>query len=489
MRPGQALVLATALAGCQRRTSPAVPNIVLVSVDGLRADRVGIYGNPALPTPNLDRLADEGLRFQWAFSQANESLFSHASLFTGRHVPELAPPDYERFALPASAQLAGEVLGLYGYSTAAFVGGAHVASEYGFDQGFSIYDDSSDFGSFFEKTDAALRWIDQRAREPFFLVLHAYDCHRPYLRAGPWHHLFDADYQGQADELLALPHALDRMQGSTYYPDFPVESLKHGVGDALQDPASAGRLRAWAAEHEGQQLSQADIAHIRAHYDGGAFAADMQIGRFLEEIEQRGILDDTLVIVTADHGEDLLDHGMWEHRGLLADSTTRVPLVLWGAGLPAEARGTVRQDLAQAIDLLPTVLAVAGATPPAGLPGRDLLSSEEPGGPVVQVGVLPQVSARTPSHRLVFHGISPASRWWRLALALAPLSSDWFALYDLQADPGETRNAVLEQPERAEALRSALLRWHGELDLAGESSGPPAIDPALREVLRSRGYW
>ena len=483
-------LLAALAAGCDARQPPATPNIILVSYDGLRADRTGAYGNPAQPTPTLDRMAAEGLRFESAFSQSNESLFSHASLFTGRHVPELAQPVYESFTLPESAVMVGEVLGLYGYTTAAFVAGAHIRGAYGFDQGFSVYDDRHDFGSMFDKAREALEWVDNRSREPFFMVLQSYDCHRPYLRSDAWYHVQDRDYQGVSDDLLHTRYSVDRTYQGIYYPNFPIRLLQHVAGDRLQDPRGSERITAWAREHvDGVELSEQDLDHVRAHYDAAAFALDIQLGRFFEALDQRGILEDTLVILTADHGEDLQEHGYYGHRHSLHDTTTRVPLVIWGRGLAPSLQGTVRQDLAEAIDIVPTILAAAGADPPAGLPGRDLLdSSADDDGYVLQIGVLPQIALRSATHRLVFHGVPAASPVLLAALANAPFTTEWFELYDLQADPGEQRNAVAEQTAAGERMRAAMLTRLRSMQRSAEAGAPPD-DPALRELLRSRGYW
>ena len=115
----------------------AAPNLVLISVDGLRADRVGPRAGGQSATPSVDRLAADGLVCDVALSQSNESLFSHAAMLSGRSVSELARPDYRRFTVPATAMLLPEVLALYGYTNAAFVAGGHVKGVYGFSQGFS----------------------------------------------------------------------------------------------------------------------------------------------------------------------------------------------------------------------------------------------------------------------------------------------------------------------------------------------------------------
>ncbi len=462
--------------------------MILISLDGMRADRTSAYGNRNQTTPTLHRLATEGIRWEYAFSQSNESLFSHAAMLTGRQVPELGLPDYRSFTLPADALLLGEVLSAHGYSTAAFVAGGHVHAGYGFDQGFGTFDHSHDFGAFFHKAPQALDWLDAEARQPFFLFLHGYDCHRPYVHTGPFTHPFDRDYDGRVHDLLGGQAAVERVFQGVFYPDFPIDQFEHPAGDPIVDPQGYLRIERWAEEHEGVALSDRDLQHLVAHYDGGVLAADLRVGLFLEELEQQGLLDNALVVLTADHGEDLHDHGFFNHRALLRDSTTRVPLVLWGPALGSQRAGTVRGDLAQAIDLLPTILGVVGATAPARLAGRDLLQRQDLPQRVFQIGVLPEVSVRTPAHRLVFRGVPLSSPHFHQALALAPLEPPWFALFDLREDPGEHDDLVQAQPQLAEGLRQELLSWSAELERGGHRGQQP-LDPALREVLRSRGYW
>jgi len=474
------------LAGCGQVTELAAerpPNLVLISIDGLRGDR----GDEV--TPTLARLAGDGLRYERAYSQSNESLFSHAAMLTGRHVSELGAPDYRSFTLVDDAMTLAEILGLYGYATAGFVAGGHVKGAYGFDQGFSVYQDSHDFGAFFHTAPEALDWVDERSREPYFIFLHGYDCHRPYLHAGPWHHAFGADYDGSVDALMSGGRSAEQVYDGVFYPDFPIEHFTHEVGDPIVDPGGYLRIADWARRSdEGVPLSEADIAHLRDHYDGGALAADLQVGRFLEALDARGLLENTLVIATSDHGEDLHDHGFFNHRAVLRDSTTRVPLVLWGAPVPESARGTSRAGLAQAVDLVPTLLAAAGAQAPAGLPGRDLLSDAEAPSVIFQEGILDQFAARGGRWRLVLRGVPLAFEGFDAALALAPMTPEWFALYDLESDPLERENALAGHLEEAEALRAAMIAWRAGRDRSDQRGAPPE-DPALRELLRSRGYW
>ncbi len=478
------------LIGCD--TPPPVtgpPSLVLVSIDGLRADHVGIHGRSPSPTPTLDALAAEGLVFSQSFSQGNESLYSHAAMFTGRHVSEVAAADYRTFIIPDSAMLISEILALYGYQTAGFLAGGHVHEGYGFNQGFSHFDDSAHFGSFFNKVPFALDWLDEHdPRDPFFLILHGYDCHRPYSHPGAFYHPFDADYTGSVDDILSGRQGTEKVFNGKYYEGFSLDQFLHEIGEIILDPETYIRLSGFAEDNPGVPLSAQDLEHIDAHYDSGVFSADLQVGRFIEGLKARGMWDNTLVIITSDHGEDLGDHGIYNHRITLTDSTTRVPMLLTGGALPEPLRGTTQDSLVQAVDVVPTLLAAAGAIPPAGLHGRDLLTSTDAPAIVFQEGVLDMISARSPTHRLLFRGIPLTFEYFDLALAAAPPESRHFVLYDLRSDPEEQVNIAAEQPEVVESMRDALLTWRAGLDRS-DYRGTQPTDPSFREILKARGYW
>jgi arylsulfatase A-like enzyme len=393
--------------GCPTPEPPGPPNLILVSMDGVRADKLGVYGNREQPTPTMDGLAAQGVRWRWAYSQSDTSRFSNAALLTGRPVPELAAPDPERFALTDQALLISEVLVNYGYATAAFMDGDTLGAGSGFDQGFGAFE--LDHGELSQQAPQALAWLDERDRQPFLLVLQAGDCRQP---AGP--------------------------------------------------PDGAQR-----------------------DYDGRLQEADTQLGLLLHELDERDLLDNTYIGFTAGHGFQLGDPSPGR---TLRDSTTRVPLILAGEALPSGLAGTERTDLTQAIDLLPTLLALAGAQPPATIAGRDLLAVPTGSDRVFQVGMNNEVSVRTPTHRLVFSGVSPASNRFEEQLATTAISSPAFALYDLRSDPGETSDVIGEQPELASALRDELLAWWRGLDRSGRRELSPQ-DPALLEALKERGYW
>ncbi len=485
------LLFSAGCTGASATEASQRPNLVLISVDGLRADRVGSYGHQPSPTPSIDRLASTGLQYELAFSQSNESLYSHASLLTGRYVSELAVPDYQRFVVPDEAQTIGEILTLYGYRTGGFVAGGHLRGAYGFEQGFSTYEDEADFGAFFHTVPPAVDWLDAEQDSPFFLLLHGYDCHRPYQHASVYHHVFDAEYTGDIDTRVHGITGTDKIYDGVYYPEFPIEKLQHRTGDPIVDPDGYPRLVEWAKEHsDGEPLSTEDIDHLRAHYDGGVLAADIYIGRFIEALRERDLLENTLIILTADHGEDLHDHGFFNHRVMLTDSTTRVPLILAGGAVPADLRGTTSTALSQALDVVPTLLSAAHIEAPHGLTGRDLLGDAPAPAAVFQEGVMPMISARTPQNRVVFHGVPLRSPWFDLLLAEAAMSPEHFTVYDHTQDPSEQTNLLNQGGEWpiADDLRSQLLLWRAQTARSDQSGRPPT-DPQLRELLRKRGYW
>lgn len=468
----------------------AQPNIVLISMDGLRADHVGTYGNPNQPTPSVDRLGQAGIVFENGFSQSNESLFSHAALFTGRYVSEIAEPDYQTFVVPEEAVLVSEVLQNYGYQTGGFVAGGHVRGNYGFDQGFDQWNDSADFGSFFHKTPQALSWLSQSDRQrPFFLIFHGYDLHRPYLHAQAFFHIFDGDYRGPADQ-FARRRDTERIYNGQFYGNFPLTHFNHPVGEPILDPFNYERLKKWASSNQGRPLNTTDEQHLKNHYDSAALAADLQIGILVNYLQSEGLWDNTLIIVTADHGEDLGEHGFYNHRSTLQDSTTKVPLIISGGWVPETLRGTRNTTIANAIDIVPTILQAADAMLPAGLKGRNLLAAEPTSsvGVSIQEGVLPMVSIRTHQYRLLFEGMPLSSPLFTLALSAAPLEEPWFALYDLKADPDAQVNQIANNQEVAAELRSELLRWRKSMQQS-TIRGTQPTDPKLKALLQSRGYW
>ncbi len=477
---------------------PEQPNIVIILLDGLRYDRTHIGGNDLLTSPTLDVLAAQGVIFDLAFSTSNESLLSHSALFTGLYPTEIAYPDYKQFLLPEQALTLAEAMEAVGYETAAFVAGGHVKAHFGFSQGFGTFEEGEDFGSFATTARLASEWLARRQEDkPFFAFVHGYDLHRPYPKASVFFHPYWPKGRTDLDRSLRKRNFTEFVFDGVYYPNFQPTRLTHAAGDSMLDPGIYKALEAHAAasaasgEGKAVPLSPSDREHITAHYDASLLCADTYVGMLLDDIIARGLWDDTLIIATSDHGEDLGDHGYYNHRANITDSTTHVPLIISGGALPPALRGTRTSELTDAVDMVHTVMDMAGSVPPAGARGRSvwaLLQGREPPPKdfVFQQGVLGHSSVRTPTHRLVFLGLALIDPGYARHMAEDPIDGGSFVLYHSAVDRLETRDVLADNLVLAEQLRNELVAWTISLE---EGTERMQLSPELEEMLRERGYW
>jgi choline-sulfatase len=278
------------------------PNVVLVTIDTLRADHVGAYGHASAETPTIDRLAREGVLLEDAVVQVPQTRPSHTSIFTGRYPYEHGIRDNYSAPLAAGTPTMASILRQQGWDTGGFIGAYPVSRPSGLDRGFAVFDDPFAAGDATtrearterrakEVVDKALAWLARPRTGPFFAWVHLFDPHAPYEAPAPY-----------------------------------------------------------------------GARHARSPYDGEVAYADAQLGRILAWLDEKGLRGRTLVVVTSDHGEGLGEHGEDEHMFFVYDSTLRVPLVLsWPGRLPANARvgGQFRS-----VDLLATVLDLLGVPAP-----------------------------------------------------------------------------------------------------------------------------
>jgi len=420
-RPAWALglVALSVAAGCSRqetppsRTAGARPNVLLVTIDTQRADRLGCYGHARAVTPTLDGLAARGARFETAVSHAPLTAPSHASILTGLTPLGHGVRDNGAYVLPASVRSLPEDFRAAGYRTAGFVSGFPLKRRFGFDRGFETYDDALPRGkdarrtAYVERTadrttDAALHWLDTLGREgdarPFFLWVHYFDPHAPY--------------------------------------EAPAEFMANGA----------------------------------APYDGETAFVDAQLKRLLRRVDERG---GALVLATADHGESLGEHGEDTHGIFVYDATIRVPFLLAGPGVKP---GVVSRTVARGIDVLPTLLDLAGLAPRA-TEGRSLrraASGEE---------LADAPSYAESLHPQLQYGWAPLHAWRSAGFKL--IEAPRPELYDLAADPGETRDRAARDAARLDAMRSELQRAIAAVatPVAGH-----AVDAETRERLAALGY-
>ena len=453
--------------------------IILVSMDTLRADRVGAImgarapGEPS-PSPNLDRFAAEGITFTHAYSQAATTALSHGSLFTSRDPLEL-PREGHALALGGPLPTLAGVLAAYGWDTAAFVAGGELAPSFGLGEGFATWESTrEDFASLWHTAPRALAWLDARADDPdpYLLFVHGYDAHTRYVKPGPWGHLAaDPDYAGP-------------MRGIGWdATDLVYDGAYHASAAPLEQAFAEVHPRA-PVDPAAERLSDADLAHLGHLYDGAAAWGDTMFGLLLAELAARGVLEQAVVVVFADHGEQLGEAGVYNHCCGAGDPETHVPLLV---RMPGGAGGGRRVDtVVELTDVLPTLLALSGATAPATVRGVDLSG-------VLRGGQAPEgrwafsvagpkeriLSVRGAGGRLVWTGPPPRDAAARALLAVQPFPGPAFAI--TEAEP--STDAAWTDRAHA-ALLARVAAQDGGKVRAGEG-----LDPARTASMRAHGYW
>ncbi len=373
-------------------SSAAPVNVLLVTIDTLRWDRVGAYGYAKAATPALDALAARGARFETAIAHTALTAPSHASMLTGLIPPRHGVRDNGAFVLSADIPTLATMFEKAGYETAGFVSGFPLDRRFGFAAGFSVYDDRLPRG----QAAGSRAYVERRADDTTSRVIAWLDGHpTPQPATGPrpwflWIHYFD-------------PHA-------AYEPP----------------PEYATKF----------------AANL---YDGEVAFVDAQIARLVQSLERRGELTRTVVLATADHGESLGEHGEQTHGIFVYDATLRVPFIVAGPGVPSGVTPTV---VARGADVMPTLIDLAGIAVPAGLDGRSLRPAIAgrtlSDAPVYIEGLV----AERHLGWAPLHGIRTAG--WKFIEAPRP------ELYDLSADAGEAANRIDDHRDRADALRPLL---------------------------------
>ncbi|MDP2305562.1 MAG: sulfatase [Pseudomonadota bacterium] len=478
-----ALLVVAGLAAC--RSAPdreGPPNILLLSLDTFRADRVGALGNPDGLTPNLDRFAEEAVIFTNTYSQATITGPSHASVFTSRYPSEVAGPNRAP-SIPREMYTLPEVLGTYGFQTAARVAGGDLNPAMAPKRGFESYESSIDFGSLWHTTPMALQWLDAAdPSKPFFLFLHGYDTHPTYLKPTPFG-LISTGLSVLTPSQQQTVNATERVLDGNRHVSFDL--LDRVTRKVLRPRTAEGKaMLADLVASSPQQLPAvpaSDEDLIRRVYDGAVSYVDVQFGLLLARLEARGRLDDTVIVVMGDHGEALGEDGLFHRCCSLDDGLTRVPLLIRLPG--AEGGGQRVEAMVELVDIMPTLLELAGATPPAGIRGVSLapaLRGEPfPGrrAALTQGGFSNRMlSARGGSGRLTYTGVQATSEVLADIVAAARLPG-----------PAFVATAGMDAAEQA-ALRDEMVRWIGTLSVSPLQAAV-AVPPELIETLRAKGYW
>lgn len=457
----------------------APPNLVLVSMDTCRWDHYSYRGYSRPTTPSVDRVVAAGTSFDLAFSQSNETLYSHSSLMTSRYPGDIAPVD-KGFYLPDSFYTVAEVLKLYGYATAGFTGGAHVKRTFGLGQGFDLYLDDLDFASLYHGVPSASLWLEEHAAGPFFVFLHGYDCHSPYHKPLLFDGLYTAPFSKVVEAITHTANGIERIYNRRSYRRLPIDIEKDQDGrEVLAEDFFHETLP--DAERKGvggYSLSEADMEGIVAHYDSGLTYGDLFVGLFMDRLQQMNLLDNTAVVIVADHGEALTDTSWVHHRPTLSEGVVHVPLVVHAPFLPP-SRGRKVDSIVELVDVMPTLLDLAGAPPPAGMVGHSLVPLLKGDTAPVREAAFTEarsaVSVRLPEGLLILNK--------RLVADRSPAQ-----LLDLPVDGQVWQWWPQGQAPVPADARARLLEWWTARSPAVRGEGK-APDPALEKALRERGYW
>jgi arylsulfatase A-like enzyme len=428
----------------------AGPNLILISIDTLRADRLGAYGYDLPTSPALDRrLAGEGVTFENVLSQSPKTTPSHMTMLTSLYPCEHGIELWVDASTPANVlsprvQTLAEVLKNAGYATVAFTGGGHVHRSRGFAQGFDVFKHRF-------QLERTLAWLAGRPRRKFFLFFHTFAVHDPYLHPMEYVRRFAPDYHGPV--LQAVERLLAR----------PIESPDRGAKFF------------WKSV---DRQNPDDVRFVSHLYDAGIRRMDdTTLTPLLDALDRLDLTRDTLVVFTSDHGEAFGEHGAFLHDDLYW-GTLHVPLILRFPGrLPAGARVTERARL---LDVMPTVLQLLGVPIPPGVRGRSLvaLARGVPAGEREET----VVSEFNLDPKRVFESV----RRERLTYVVDGGSE---RLFD---DPAERDDRAASRPADLEAMRAELDRWRAQCRSGAAVFGPKGSrvvpdDETVRQ-LRALGY-
>jgi len=423
--------------------------VIVISIDTLRADHTTPYGASGGATPTLARLAAEGTVFERTYAQANETLFSHASLFTSQLPSDLGPVDYD-LTIPDGTPTLASALSSAGWKTGGVVAGGHLARVFGLDDGFDTYTEGRRWGSFQETAPMAGRWLADVAEgdDPFMLFLHSYDCHAPYTKPHVFGRMATPGHSGPMLDRVHDSLTYEKIHNDTLYPDLPLGQLENSNGARILTPQVHAELAAYSRQKDVSRvtLGADDQAFLKGLYASSVLYADLWLQVVLDQIDDLGLTETTTIIVVSDHGEGLLDHGYFNHRDSLHDSATQVPFIVWRPD--AEARGVRQREVTQLLDVAPTVLGLAGVDVPETMQGTDLSGCLDGGrcgtpGTAYSEAVLEMVSVTDGTFRLTVTGAPATSDALdRRIEAPAPAFAD---LYDAGGPPGsETSLSLLE---------------------------------------------
>jgi arylsulfatase A-like enzyme len=444
---GLAVSLASSLwlGGCGISLFRKKPNVILISIDTLRADHLGCYGYSRPTSPVLDKFASEGVLFEDVSATSPWTLPSHGSLLTGLY-PNLNGLRSHRDCLANGVLTMAEVFSKSGFLTAAIVNSMNLGRKFGLDRGFNHFTYVKENVGQVEPSEVeteAFEWLSKHGNKPFFLFLHYYDVHSDYRSLPRYEKEFIRPYNGIAD-------------GST------AQLRRH-------------RRRQFS-------LNQVDAEHLIDLYDASIRQMDDGLGRLFDLLETHRLLDHTFIVITSDHGEEFLEHGDVLHGRTYFQEVIQVPLLLRGPDIPKSKR---IKHMASLVDVMPTILSLLDIPKPTSLDGIDLAplwqdSDSEP----PRRFIFAEADHNTVIQNKMVNDIKRMVRHPRYKFHYDRVTMEK-QLYDLSNDPKEKVNVAREHSAIADLL---FLQLQNFTSVTNTGQPAPPLSPEEMNRLKSLGY-
>jgi arylsulfatase A-like enzyme len=428
------------------------PNVLFISVDSLRDDHLGCYGYHRNTSPNIDKFAKESIVFKNTICQAPWTKPSVGSMLTslypavhgadsqGEHGENFGAAQISQnvSVLNKSAVTIAEILRDNGYATAGFTGGGYTHSFFGFSKGFDTYHDNA--GGIKTVNFEIFDWLKKNTGKPFFIFTHFFDVHYPFTVIPPYGNMF-----------------------GTYKSNVNVDRQ-------FEIDVNSGK----------RKLNKEDINRLVSLYDGGIFYTDRQLGLLFDMLKKMGCYDNTIIILTSDHGEGFMEHDLIAHADIMYNEVMRIPLIIrW----PELGNDVSVNNQVRSIDIMPTILDFVGIEPPSRIHG---------------VSLHPMIGGEAKDNLIAFseterRGFQKAVMDGKDKL-LYNCTSKKEEFFNLSKDPGEKFNKATEHYEKLEYMRSLLESWNKYLEMhkaeiqSGDIQKKEKMDNLVVEQLKGLGY-
>jgi arylsulfatase A-like enzyme len=411
-------------------------NVILISIDTLRADHFGCYGYEKNTTPNIDEFAKDSVLFKETIAQAPSTLPSHASIFTS-----LIPTHHGTFIsrktqIPRELITMPEILKENNYTTISYNGGGQVSAKFGFDSGFDIYESWPSKNiikeNFIQKVNKSINWMNENNENKFFLFLHTFEVHIPYTPKKEYLELLEKDYSG---------------------------NLSINISRTLLNKINNRKIK----------MNEEDKQHIINAYDAEIYSMDYSFGKLIDFLKQEGLYDSTIIIFTSDHGEEFNEHGyMGLHSHALYDEQLKVPLII---KFPKSTYASeIINKQVRSIDILPTLLDILNVRSLDSFEGISLINminSEN-----IELFAISQQDVPTEKIPTTIR-----TKKWKLYNE---------RLFDLETDPLEKRDVSKEYPLIKKYLVENLNKTLQQKE--NISAEKAELDERTLEQLKSLGY-